>query len=93
MYVRCTVVPARIYEVTQFLFRKCAVWIIILFKKNLFFLKNCYVFGIAKHSVMFPFLFCFQELVATSGSERNWKGMLIATIVIGVVMGEEIRYF
>lgn len=29
----------------------------------------------------------FQELVATSASDRNWKGMFIATIVILAVLG------
>ena len=29
----------------------------------------------------------FQELVAHSGSDRNWKGMFIATLVILAVLG------
>ena len=31
--------------------------------------------------------FIFQELVAHSGSDRNWKGMFIATLVILAVLG------
>ncbi len=38
-----------------------------------------------KHKTAFSFI--FQELVATSGNERNWKGMLIAAAVILAVMG------
>jgi len=37
------------------------------------------------HSYFFS-LSCTKELVATSGSERNWKGMAIAALVISVVM-------
>jgi len=29
----------------------------------------------------------FQELVANAGSDRNWKGMFIATLVILAVFG------
>ena len=29
----------------------------------------------------------FQELVATSGSDRNWKGMFISTVVILSILG------
>lgn len=28
-----------------------------------------------------------QELVATSGSDRNWKGMFISTLVIVSILG------
>ena len=32
-------------------------------------------------------IFIFQELVANAGSDRNWKGMFIATFVILCVFG------
>ena len=31
--------------------------------------------------------FLLQELVATSGSDRNWKGMFISTVVILSILG------
>ena len=33
------------------------------------------------------YFFIFQELVANAGSDRNWKGMFIATLVILAVFG------
>ena len=58
--------------------------LIAVFLGLFFSVGDCFLWSV--HEMISAF-FSFQELVANSGSDRNWKGMFIATLVILAVFG------